>query len=165
MSIDDKKGAARREATYDTIKPGSGGGITADDVPPGRYTAIISGAILQDMNENGQSLRLVFDLCDDAVAGTEVPTWFKFYRADGTINEFAIGLWKTTLAKLGYQDVKEAELPELLEQVTVDRPGVIVKVSYQNVQGRIYPRVDVEGLCDNDIVAAYKDKHQVEAPY
>jgi hypothetical protein len=161
MSIHDEgKGASPKRVSYDSIK--AGGGKTANDIPPGRYEAIVAGVTLQDMNENGQSLRINFELCSEDVENGDLPTWFKFYRGDGSVNEFAIGLWKTTLAKLGYQDVKEAELPELLEQISADKPGVIVLVTYQNVKGVNYQRVNVESLCDNDVVARYKDKHNAD---
>jgi hypothetical protein len=62
------------------------------------------------------------------------------------------------LARLGYEDVKEAELPELLQQISEDKPGVIVKVSYQKVGENTYQRADIEGTCDNDVVARYKDE-------
>jgi hypothetical protein len=162
MNTHEEGKGAKRAATYDTIKPG---GKTASDIPPGRYEAVLMGAILQDPTESGQSLRLNFELCTDEFNDNSVPTWFKFYRGDGSINEFAIGLWKTTLARLGYQDVKESELPDLLEQITADRPGVIVKISYQNVKGTNYQRVEVEGPCDNATVAAYKESHEIETPY
>lgn len=157
----EKTATPKRGATYDTIKPGGG---SASDIPPGRYEAIVVGAVLQEPNQKGQSLRVNFELCTEDLATNEVPTWFKFYAADGTINEFGIRLWKMALTKLGYEDVKEDDLPELLEQIMEDRPGAIVKISYETVVGYSTPfqRVEVEAPCDNDVVAAYKDKHSVE---
>jgi len=151
---------ATKQRGYDDIKPGGG---NANDIPPGRYEAILLSAVLQEPNENGQSLRLNFQLCNDDLPTTDLPTWFKFYRADNSINEFAVGLWKSTLARLGYQDVKEADLPELLDQIGQDQPGVIVKVSYQTPKGytTTFQRVDVEATCDNDVIAAWRDNHPV----
>jgi hypothetical protein len=155
----EEKTATPKQRGYDDIKPGGG---NANDIPPGRYEAILLGAILQEPTENGQSLRLNFKLCTEDLVTNEVPTWFKFYRGDGSINEFAISLWKTALVRLGYKDVKEEDLPELLEQLSEDRPGAVIKISYQTVKGYANPlqRVEVEGPCDNDVIASYRDKHE-----
>ena len=71
------------------------------------------------------------------------------------------------MTKLGYEDVKEDDLQELLEQMSEDRPGAVIKISYQTVKGYSSPlqRVEVEAPCDNDVVAKYKDKHNVDAAY
>jgi hypothetical protein len=162
MNQHQDKPAPKAGATYDTIKSGSG---TARDLDPGRYEAVIILATLQDKNDSGQSLRLNLVLCDESIVNNDLPTWFKLYRADDSLNEFGVQMWKATLARLGYQDVPEAELPQLLAQITADRPGVVVKVGYKTDKGRTFQRVDIEGTCDSDVIARYKEAHDVEAPY
>jgi hypothetical protein len=156
--------AAASPQGYDSIKPGS----SSSEIPQGRYEAIVRGVTMQEPNDHGQSIRVNFEICSDAFAGTSVPTWFKIYQPDGTIVPFAVELWKRMLARLGYEDVLESELPQLLDQISADMPGAVIKVSYQKSKkdGNTYQRVEVDQPCDNAVIQRYKeDNIRDDIPY
>jgi hypothetical protein len=130
----------------------------ADNLPPGKYEAIIKDVVMQAKDAKGQSVRMHFELCSPNLAeANSITTWFKIADADEQIVGGGIRALKQTLAKLGYEATFD-DLEECFEQITEEKPGVLLKISYsKDAQGNEWQRAVVEDLCDNDIVAAYKD--------
>jgi hypothetical protein len=134
----------------------------AEDVPPGPHDAIITEFVLQDQTEKGQSARLKFALCEEEFEGkNELTTWFKLLgtKTDPEEpNEWGIKNFKTNLARLGYEpdDMELDEIEELLKEITKERPGVIISVTYQ-AGFEDFPRIKIEGESDSEVIQAYKD--------
>jgi hypothetical protein len=132
----------------------------ADDVKPGKYEAIISSVVLQDWDPKGRSVRMKFELCDPELSDqNQVTTWFKLFDADRQAFEVGTSIFKRTMAKLGYDgdDVKFKKLEKLFAEISEEQPGVIVSISYNQTTTGRWQRVNIDDLCDNDVVQAYKD--------
>jgi hypothetical protein len=130
----------------------------ADSIPPAKYEAIIKDAVLQKPDAKGQSARFHYELCSpDFADQNSVTTWFKIFDTDGEVVAGGIRALKQTLAKLGYDPTFD-ELEECFEQITEERPGVLLKISYtKDNAGNEWQRAVLEDLCDNEVVQAYKD--------
>lgn len=130
----------------------------ADDLPPGKYEAIVKNAVLQEPDAKGQSIRMSFDLCNpDLAENNQVTTWFKLFDANGNKVDGGIRAFKGTMAKLGYKP-KFDELDEVLAEIMEERPGVLLKVSYsKDRDGNVWQRAVVDSLCDNEVVQEYKE--------
>lgn len=149
-----KKGSL--EERFNAIASATGF-ANAENIPPGKYEAIVSEGVYQAPDAKGQSVRLRFDLCDpDYKDQNQIAQWYRILDAD---NEPFVGGIKALafqFAKLGYE-LTLSGIEEDLAKITEDKPGVLVKVSYRDYQGAQYPKVNIEGLCDNDVVQEYKD--------
>jgi PDZ domain-containing secreted protein len=67
-------------------------------------------------------------------------------------------MMKEALAKLGYNPKDYDELQEVCEEVTEQKPGVSIKVSYSpDKEGTPRVRVTIQGEQDNDVIQEYKD--------
>jgi hypothetical protein len=129
----------------------------AEEVPTGKHEAIISDFVIQDPGEKGQSARIKFELCEDEFSGkNELTAWYKLLDAELEPNEWGMRAFKTALAKLGYEPESLDEAEEVLDEIKKDRPGVLISVSYQKGY-EDFPRIKIEGPCDNEVVEAYKD--------
>jgi hypothetical protein len=130
----------------------------ADNTPPGKYEAILKDVVMQAKDAKGQSVRMHFELCGDGFQDrNSVTTWFKVFDPEENTVQGGIRALKQTLAKLGYEPTFD-ELDECFEQITQEKPGVLLKISYsKDAQGNEWQRAVVEDLCDNEIIAAYKD--------
>lgn len=131
----------------------------ADEIPAGTYEAIVRDIVLQEPDNKGQSVRIHFELCNPEFkeTGNSITQWFKIVDARGESVDGAIRALKAALAKLGYEPSGE-ELEECFEQITDEKPGVLVKVSYSKDEaGNVWQRANIQGQCDNDIVMQYKD--------
>lgn len=141
---------------YNAIGAGSAG----SDVPAGKYEAVVFNATLEEPSQRGQAVRLNFALADENLSESEqMPTWFRLFNPDRSPNSGGIRAWKDTLARLGYSDVPFDELPAVLATIVDDKPGVVINLKYREYQGRKYPNIYVEGLCDNEVIARFKEEH------
>jgi hypothetical protein len=146
------KGGGGLADAFDSVK----GFNNADDVPIGKYEAIIRDVVLQEPDAKGQSARMHFELCsDDFTDANSVTTWFKLQDTDGEPVRGGLMALKATLAKLGY-DPKGDELEAVFEEITNENPGVLIKISY-TTDSNHYQRIQVDSLCDNEVVEEYKD--------
>lgn len=106
--------------SFDDVAEGS-------DVPDGKYEAIIKQFVLQDLDpEKGQSVRFTVVMASEDVRGEEITGWFKILNPD----ESAAGgakFFKRTVAMLGYENIKLADIEECCEQITKDQPGVAIQ--------------------------------------
>jgi hypothetical protein len=152
-----KGGNSRSSALADAFDSTSATG-NADDLPAGKYEAIFKSGILQEPDAKGQSVRVSFELCHpDLQDNNQVTTWFKLFDASENKVEGGIRAFKGTLAKLGYKATFD-ELEDILAELTEERPGVMLKISYsKDRDGNVWQRAVVESLCDNQIVQEYKD--------
>ena len=130
----------------------------ADEVPAGQYEAIVRDVVLQEADSKGQSVRMHFELCDPQFAeANNITQWFKIVDAQGESVDGGIRALKQALAKLGYEPSGE-ELEECFEEISGDKPGVVLKVSYsKDDSGNTWQRAIIQAPCDNDVVAEYKD--------
>jgi hypothetical protein len=62
------------------------------------------------------------------------------------------------MAKLGYKINDFAELEPTFEEISEEKPGVNLKISYREYKGQEYQQADIVSLCDNDVVQEYKDE-------
>ena len=148
-----KKGNSPLADAFNKVKSSKG----ASDIPAGKYEAIIRAFVLQPPDAKGQSARVKFELCDPQFKDNNtIPQWFKLLNAQD--EEVAGGIWalEQALAKLGY-DISGDELEECFEQISEENPGVIIKVSYDNVDGTRWQRAVIQGLCNNALVQEYKE--------
>jgi hypothetical protein len=129
----------------------------ADDVPTGKHEAIVSDIVIQEPGEKGTSARVKYELCEEEFSGkNELTTWFKLLDEEMEPHEVGFRMFRGMLAKLGYEPESPEELEEVVAEVKKDRPGVLISVSYSKDYPD-FPRVKVEGPCDNEVVEAYKD--------
>jgi hypothetical protein len=130
----------------------------ADEVPAGQYEAIVRDVVLQEADSKGQSVRMHFELCDPQFAeANNITQWFKIVDAQGESVDGGIRALKQALAKLGYEPSGE-ELEECFEEISGDKPGVVLKVSYsKDDSGNTWQRAIIQAPCDNEVVAEYKD--------
>lgn len=135
----------------------------ADDIPAGKYEAIVRDFVLQDPDAKGQSARIHFALCSpDFSESNQITQWFKLLDSDEEPVEGGIKALGASLAKLGY-DMPDDEdnLEEVFQEITNEKPGVLVKVSYsKDSNGNTWQRAVIQGLCDNEVVQEYKDNVQ-----
>ena len=141
----------------------------ADQIPAGKYEAVITSVILQEPDLKGQSVRWNFDLCDpDLGDNNKVVTWNKLFYADDSPCIPGIRIMKVSLAKIGYEDVQidpdDEELRKLrtvFEEVTdaEEKVGVLLNISYnKGTDGVTYQRVMVDSASDNDMIQEYRDR-------
>jgi hypothetical protein len=129
-----------------------------EDLPKGLYDAILSELVLQDFEDGkGQFVRTKYELCTPDFEGRIIPQWWKILDKDGKPIEFPFQMMKEALAKLGYNPKDYDELQEVCEEVTDQKPGVSIKISYQEYQGSERVRVTIQGEQDNDVIQEYKD--------
>jgi hypothetical protein len=133
----------------------------ADTIPKGTYEAILAAATLQEQKENvGQSVRFNFELVDpDYSDGNKLVDWRRIIDKEGEVAEVGLRILRQELAKLGYEPTDEAELVEVCEHITEEKPGVEIKVFYQEAKGVTYQHVNIVGPLEegNEAVEAYKD--------
>jgi hypothetical protein len=146
--------AKSRADAFDSV-PASN---NADNIPAGKYEAIIRSGILQEPDAKGQSVRFSFELCHpDFGDANQITTWFKLFDADGDRVDGGIRAFKGSMAKLGYE-VAFDEIETQLEQITEEVPGIVLKVAYTNDRdGNTWQRATIESTCNNDVVQKYKD--------
>lgn len=130
----------------------------ADQIPAGTYEAIIRDIVMQEPDAKGQSVRVHFELCaSEFEDGNNITSWFKIVDSEGESVDGGIRALKQSLAKLGYE-VSGVELEECFDEISKEKPGVVLKVSYaQDAQGNTWQRAAIQSTCDNEVVAAYKD--------
>jgi hypothetical protein len=158
-SEDRSKGRSSLAAAFDSVSLSS----SASEIPPGKYEAIVSRLTLQEPDQKGQSVRANFELCSPAFDNkNQLVTWFKLLESDHrTPIDGGIKAFKAMLAKLGYE-LKGADMEdpdsEIYATITQEQPGVTLKISYQQANdGNTYQRILVDSLCDNEVIAQYKD--------
>ena len=145
--------------TSDAYNSVTAGGASSE-LKPGKYEAVVFNAVLEEPSERGQSIRLNFALADEQFGGREMfPSWYKLFNPDQSPNMGGIRAWKDTVTRLGYDSsIPFDEVPQLLETIADDKPGVVINVKYRDWQGRKLMNIFVEGLCDNDVIAQFKEK-------
>lgn len=135
----------------------------ATDIKAGTYEAIIRAIVLQDADAKGQSVRVNVELCAPEFSeANQLVDWRKIINADGDAVGGGIRALGQDLARLGYEvptpdEDFEENLEAIFDEITKEKPGVIVKVTYQNVGGTSYQHFSIHGPCDNEVVEAYKD--------
>jgi hypothetical protein len=141
------------EAQYDRIRAGG-----TQDVPPGRYHAVINEFVVQEADARGQSVRAKFDLAGEDYRDTApIVTWYKIFDDRERIVDWSVRNFKIALAKLGYENVPFRKLPMLLAEITDEHPGVMLRISYRkDGNGTTWQRVEVEGPCDDDVIRELK---------
>jgi hypothetical protein len=129
-------------------------------VPSGRYEAIAK----VNISQKELVIRWIwnFELCsEDFERGqNRVPAFRRLQNADGereTHEEIAIKTLRQELAIIGYPDLKGSQLEECADEINNDPPGVIIRVSYRQWQGRDIQEAEIVDECNNDVVQAYKD--------
>lgn len=147
------KGASALANAFDNVPLTNNSTVKA-----GKYEAIIKEMVLQPYEEGkGQKIRIKYELCDpEYTEDNELTDWRTIVAKDGEANEVGIRLFKQELARLGYE-VTFDELEECFEQITDEKPGIMVKVSYREWQGNDFLQTSIDDLCDNDVVQEYKD--------
>jgi hypothetical protein len=73
--------------------------------------------------------------------------------ADGEIHSAGIARLKHDLTSLGYSP-KYRDLKKTLEQITSEKPGVTIEVSYGQRLGWW-----IDGPCDNEVIDEYREKY------
>jgi hypothetical protein len=69
-----------------------------------------------------------------------------------------IDMFKKSLAKLGIE-VKGEDLEDTIQEIHDEHPGIVLKLTYaKGNDGNIYPRMAIQGPCDNEVVAEYRDQ-------
>jgi len=128
----------------------------AEDVE-GKHEAILAEAFIAEPKANGQFCFFKYQLCEEEFAGkNELTKGYKLLDAEMEPIEFPIRQLKQDLAKLGYEPESLEECEEILEEITKEKPGVLITVTPQKEYPE-FPRIKIEGPCDNEIVEAYKD--------
>jgi hypothetical protein len=135
----------------------------ATGIKAGTYEGIIRSIVLQEPDSKGQSVRINAELCGEEFEdANQLVDWRKLISGDGEAVTGGIRALGNDLARLGYEfpdtggDFDE-NLEAIFDAITKERPGVILKVTYQHVNGVDYQHFQVQGECDNDVVRAYKD--------
>jgi hypothetical protein len=131
----------------------------ADDLPPATYEAILRAGVLQDADARGQSVRFNFDLCDPRFSeANNVAAWRKLLDENDEPVGGGVRTLYNDLAKLGYEKpADEDELIEILDDITNEQYGVLVKISYRKWEGNDYQTVNIVGKCDNEVVQEYRE--------
>lgn len=142
-------------AAFDSVPLSS----SASEIAPGKYEAIVTRITLQAPDSKGRSVRANFDLCSPKFENkNQLVTWFKILENNlRTPVAGGVKALKIMLGKLGY-DPRGSEMEQCFAEITNEQPGVMVNISYQEGNdGVTYQRIIVDGLCDNEVVEAYKD--------
>ena len=158
-----KKKLSRAEAFNTVSVTGN-----ADDIPSGRYEAIIRNVTLQLPDVKGQSVRWNFELCNLELGDSnKVVTWNKLFYDDNSPCVPGIQIMKQSLAKIGYTNIEiDPEdddlqgLQKVFEEITDadEKVGVILEITYnKGNDGRSWQRLRIDSACDNDVVQEYRD--------
>jgi hypothetical protein len=135
----------------------------AKGVPQGIHEAIIREFVLQPPSAKGQSARLKLELCGPDFIGKKntLTTWYTLEFANGEECEGGMFAFKLALTKLGYDpdNLEPEQYLEVLDEITNEHPGVLVKVGYSDPDenGQVWTRVRIEDTSDSDVVEAYRD--------
>lgn len=135
----------------------------ATSIKAGTYEALIRSFVLQAPDAKGQSVRINAELCgEDFSEANQLVDWRMLINKDGDAVMGGIRALGNDLARLGY-DVPEQDedfdenLEATFEAITKEKPGVLLKVTYQHANGVDYQHFSVQGPCDNEVVQAYKE--------
>jgi hypothetical protein len=129
----------------------------AQDVPDGRHEAIISEVSINDPTDKGQFAFFKYELCEEEFAGKNTLTsGYKLLNDEGKVIDFPLRRFKQDLAKLGYEPETLEDTEDCIKEINEEKPGVLISVSYQKDYPD-FPRIKIEGLCENEIIEAYKD--------
>lgn len=131
---------------------------SADEIPAGKYEAIIREAVVQPFSEEkGQSIRFKYEFATEGIAGSQMTQWFKIIDSEGQPVDWMIDMLKKALAKLGIE-IEGDELEETVQEIHETHPGIVLKVAYaKGSDGNVYPRLTIQGPCDNEVIEEYKD--------
>jgi hypothetical protein len=130
-------------------------------IKPGRYDMIVKEITLQPFVQGkGQKARAKFIVCDADYAESPVTFWYNLIGKDGEPNEWGIQIFRTEMAKLGYEvgtEVTEEEIEEMFDEITKERPGIVAKLSYREWNGRDLAVIDIQGESDSEEIQEYRD--------
>lgn len=135
----------------------------ATSIKAGTYEAIIRSFVLQAPDAKGQSVRINAELCgEDFAEANQLVDWRMLINKDGDAVMGGIRALGNDLARLGYEiptidEDFDENLEATFEAITKEKPGVLLKVTYQHANGVDYQHFAVQGECDNEVVQAYKE--------
>lgn len=145
-------------AKFDSVKPSS----RADNIPAGKYEAVIKSIGWQKPDGRGQSIRVNYDLCNPEFGNSnQVAGWFRIFDANGDEVPVGIQIFKAAMIRLGYEEPSFDDLEPLFEEINNDNPGVLLNITYsdpsKSKDGRRFQQPNIDSQCDNDVVQEYKD--------
>jgi hypothetical protein len=138
----------------------------AKNIPEGVHEAVLTNFVIQKANNKGQKAMAEYTLVNPEFGEkNKVQGWFGLMDEQGNPGK-GLYWFKVALAKLEYDTDKmdeeedPDELSELyaqaLEEITEDKPGVLIKISY-NSEYPDSPNVRLEGTADSALIQDYKD--------
>lgn len=131
---------------------------SAKDIPAGKYECIIKEAVVRPFSEEkGQFIIFRYDFCAPPHTGKSMTQFFKILDENEEPVDWMINMLKEAFARLGVE-IEGDDLESTIQEINDSRPGILLKVGYQVGKDNVtYPRLAVQGTCDNDVVEAYKD--------
>ena len=148
----------QREVEHDEAKPAKGGKgksfassfdnapASSVGIPPGKHEALIIGFELLEPNDKGQSVQIQYGIVNsDDLEGKTQKQFYKIMNDDDTVGMGA-GFLKADLAKLGYDNVKFADLEDTLAEIAKEQPYVEI-LSKEN---KGYINIYLQGQLNQD---------------
>lgn len=137
-------------------------GSAGINVPPGKYECIIVHCKVLDAEASGKQAALFkVEVADEGEhQGSVISMYYNLIDKAGQPSA-GIGFLKRDLAKLGYADIKWADIPEALQQLTEAQDGVVITVKANPPYVNAYLDSLLEG---SEIVEEWK-RVRPETPY
>lgn len=139
---------------------------SAQNVKAGIHEAIVRSIVLQEPNDKGQSVRINVDLCSpEFEESNQLVDWRMIMNVDGEGVGGGIRALANDLAMLGYEipeadDDFDENLKADFAMITREKPGVLIKVFYQNANGVDYMHFRIHGeASDNPVIEEYRDQN------
>lgn len=142
------EGADSEADVFDNVRPQG----TVDN---GKYEAVIKEFVLQDADEKGRSVRLKVAIADEGeFQGVELAQFYKVLEAPNAAGKVTAGkgaaFLKADLVKLGHENVRFADMPDVFEEIVEAKTGVLVTVK----QNGAFTNVYINGLSEDSQVIA-----------
>lgn len=150
-----KKGKSALAKAFDSVPLSN----SAENIPAGKHECIIREARVHPFNEErGQNITFKYEFCADPHTGKQMTQWFKILDANNQPVDWMIDALHQSLVKMGI-DITGEQLEDTIQEINDEHPGILLKLTYvvSTKDGNTYPRFNIQGQCNNDVVEAYKD--------
>ncbi len=133
-------------SVFDSVKP-------QGKVDDGKYDAVIRELVLQPFDPaKGRSVRLKVTIADEGdFQGAEAVQFYKIIEADKSAGKGAAYL-KADLAKLGYEDVRFADMEKVFDEIVENKTGILCTVKNNPPYTNVYVNALAE---DSEVIAAF----------